>query len=195
VTKHFKRWIFVLVVLALLWLSFCSYEIWAFGATDHAVPSDSAIVLGTAVIGTEPSPEFEQRIRHAINLYRASTISKIIFTGGLAQAERLAESTVGLNYALAAGVPSNVMYAETKSRTTYENLLEAKILMQQHGLQTAVIVSDPLHLKRAAAMADDIGIQAVTSPTPTSQSRRFGTKIKFLLRELFLCHQYFITGQ
>jgi uncharacterized SAM-binding protein YcdF (DUF218 family) len=67
--------------------------------------------------------------------------------------------------------------------------------MGAKGLRTAVIVSDPLHLKRAASMAADIGIDAVTSPTPTSRYRSFGAKVNFLAREVFYLHGYWFTGK
>jgi uncharacterized SAM-binding protein YcdF (DUF218 family) len=55
-------------------------------------------------------------------------------------------------------------------------------------------VSDPLHMKRAMMMADDLDIAAVSSPTPTSRYRSLKTKLGFLLRELYFIHHYSATG-
>jgi uncharacterized SAM-binding protein YcdF (DUF218 family) len=49
-------------------------------------------------------------------------------------------------------------------------------------------------MKRAMMMADDLGIVAVSSPTPTSRYRTLKTKLGFLLRELYFIHHYFATG-
>ena len=57
-----------------------------------------------------------------------------------------------------------------------------------------MIVSDPLHLRRAAMMAKDLGISAVTSPTATSRYRSARTQLNFLLREIYFVHQYLLTG-
>jgi hypothetical protein len=43
-------------------------------------------------------------------------------------------------------------------------------------------------------MADDFGIQAVSSPTPTTRYRSLRTKLGFLVRELYFVHHYFLTG-
>jgi hypothetical protein len=44
-------------------------------------------------------------------------------------------------------------------------------------------------------MAADIGIEAVTSPTPTSRYRSLGAKVNFLAREVFYLHGYWFTGK
>jgi uncharacterized SAM-binding protein YcdF (DUF218 family) len=52
------------------------------------------------------------------------------------------------------------------------------------GWRTAVIVSDPWHSLRARTMADDLGLDAWTSPThsgPIVQTRQ--TQIRYILYE------------
>lgn len=92
------------------------------------------------------------------------------------------------------GVPNAAILTETKSRTTHQNLVEAKALMDAAGLDSANIVSDPLHLKRASAMARDLGLIAVPSPTPTSRYRMLRVKLECLLREIYFCNYYALTG-
>jgi uncharacterized SAM-binding protein YcdF (DUF218 family) len=188
-----KRRVVLILAIALAgWLTAVGFSIWSFGNEDHAKPSDCAIVLGAAVYGTEPSPVFEERIKHAISLYRAGTVSKIIFTGGFGEGASHAESSVAANYAIRKGVPASAVLTETKSRTTRGNLVEAKALMST--LHTAILVSDPLHMKRAALMAHDLGISAVSSPTPTSRYRSLKSKLGFLVREIYFYHHYRATG-
>ena len=183
-----------LVLVPLAWLAALGTAIWIYGATDQAVKSDCAIVLGAAAYGTQPSPVFEERIRHAIDLYRTGLVAKIIFTGGYGTGADHAESEVGAAYAARAGVPAADVFVELRSRTTQQNLAEAQILMAAHGLETAILVSDPLHMRRAMWMAADLGIAAVSSPTPTSRYRSFKTKFKFLRHELYFWHHYLFTG-
>ena len=57
--------------------------------------------------------------------------------------------------------------------------------MDGNHLETAVIVSDPLHMKRAMLLAEDAGITAYSSPTPTTRYISMRTKIPFLARETF----------
>ena len=61
-------------------------------------------------------------------------------------------------------------------------------------MDSAIIVSDPMHMKRAMMMAGDLEVVAVSSPTPTSRYRSFKTKLGFLLREVYFIHHYFVTG-
>jgi len=184
----------VLVLVPLAWLAALGTAIWIYGAADQAVKSDCAIVLGAAAYGAKPSPVFEERIRHAINLYRTGLVAKIIFTGGYGTGADHAESEVGAAYAAREGVPAADVFVELRSRTTQQNLAEAQILMAAHGWQTAILVSDPLHMRRATWMAADLGMSAVSSPTPTSRYRSLKTKFTFLRHELYFWHHYLFTG-
>lgn len=194
--RPLSKWRVVLILAIALagWLTALGASIWSFGNEDHAKPSDCAIVLGAAVNGDQPSPVFEERIKHAVALYRAGTVSKIIFTGGVGKGASHAESTVGADYAIREGVPASAVLTETNSRTTRENLIEAKDLMSVASLRTAILVSDPLHLKRSALMARHLGILAVTSPTSTSRYRSLKSRLGFLAREVYFYHHYRFTG-
>lgn len=194
----FRRWrkrVGIAVLGLAVWLAGVAGWIAVFGGKDRSKPSDCAIVLGAAAYGSKPSPVFAERINHAVELHRSGTVKYLLFTGGRVTAADKSESAVARTYALAAGVPAGAILTEDLSRTTGQNLQEAKRVMGLHGLRTAVIVSDAPHLKRAASMASDIGIEAVTSPTPTSRYRSFGAKAGFLAREVFFLHGYWFTGK
>jgi uncharacterized SAM-binding protein YcdF (DUF218 family) len=189
-----RRTLGLLLGAAVLWLAALSGSIVRFGVRDHATSHDAAIVLGAAVYGSRPSPVFRERIRHALGLYRAGTVRKLIFTGGFGPGAARAESEVARDLALRAGVPASDILIETRSRTTRQNLLEARLLMASAGLRTAAVVSDPLHMKRALRMSSDLGMAAVSSPTPTTRYRGWRSKAAFLIRELYFYHHYLITG-
>lgn len=193
--RRWRRRIGIAILGLAVWLAGVAGWIAVFGGKDRSKPSDCAIVLGAAAYGNKPSPVFAERINHAVELHRSGTVKYLLFTGGRVTAADKSESAVARTYALAAGVPAGSILTEEYSRTTGQNLQEAKRVMGLHGLRTAVIVSDAPHLKRAASMAADIGIEAVTSPTPTSRYRSFGAKAGFLVREVFFLHGYWFTGQ
>lgn len=195
---NFRRSIKTLAALllaGLAWGAWVGFSIASFGKHDFKGRADCAIVLGAAATGSTPSPVFEERIHHAIDLWRAGRISKIVFTGGRAEMVPEAESSVARDFAIAAGIPADAILIETRSHTTRGNLLEARDLMKSNSLRSAVIVSDPLHLKRASIMAADLQLQAVTSPTPTSKYRSLKTQFPFLLREIYFYHHYLIFGK
>lgn len=144
--------------------------------------------------GTAPSPVFAERIRHGIELYHAGFAPKLLFTGGVGDGLTHSESSVGRSVATQQAVPAGDILIEERSRTTQQNLSEAWSVMQKNGLKSAIIVSDPLHMKRAMMMASGLGIDAVSSPTPTTRYRSLQTKLGFLVRELYFFHHYGIIG-
>ena len=189
-----KRIVLGLIIAATLWCVVVATTIWRYGTRDDAVKSDCIIVLGATVDGENPSPVFDERIRHGIHLYETGYASKIIFTGGYGEGQKVSESEAGAFVALLRGVPKSDIYTEEKSRTTQQNLSETAMIMKTHDLKSAIIVSDPLHMKRAMMMADDLGIAGVSSPTPTTRYRSWRTKLGFLVRELYFVHHYVLTG-
>ncbi len=164
-------------------------NIYFYGNNFNHITADAAIVLGAEVWGNEPSPVFRERINHAINLYKNRDIRIIIFTGGLGAGKELSEADVGKRYAITNGVKEDNILTETKSRTTRQNLLNAKAITDSKQFRKVLIVSDPLHMKRATLMARDLGIDAYPSPTPTTRYRNFKSQFEFLLRET---HFYFV---
>ena len=161
---NIRKLLLWLTTAIVLWFTYTGIIIWNFGNKDFVQPSDVIIVLGAAIHGGQPSPVFKERINHAVTLFQQGKAPKIITTGGLGNGETYTESEVGKAYASRQGVPKSAILKETRSRTTRQNLLEAKALMDANGCRSAIIVSDPLHMKRAVIMAKDIGISAVSSP-------------------------------
>lgn len=153
---------------------------------DDPVSADAALVLGAAAWGDKPSPVFRERIRHAVDLYNRGQVHWIVFTGGTPVPGYPSEAEVGREFALKAGVPMTAMLAETESRTTWSNLMNAKHLAEPFGIRTYLLVSDPWHMRRAVLMARDLGLQASPSPTQSTRFRTLTSRISFLMRETWL---------
>ena len=183
-------WSWRLLLVVLFWLvGVAAYITWV-GQRDDARPADAIIVLGAAAYDAKPSPVFEERIRHGIDLYRRGLAPKLIFTGGYGGVgARFSESQVARRYALRQGVPDKAILIESLSRNTHDNLRQASLLMQQHQLHDVIVVSDPLHMARALRISKELGIRAVGSPTPTSRFRTFATRWRFLLQEVYFFHR------
>ncbi len=181
-------------VALFLYLSWQALSIHRFGFADDGRDADCAIVLGTAAWHNKPSPVLQERLNHAIGLYESGRVPILILTGGFGDGAEYAESKVAENYCLQRGVPAEALVSEDRSRTTIENLAEARALLEENGLRTALIVSDPWHLKRAVAIARRQGIDAHPSGTTTSRFQSFKARANFLLRELYLYHRYLLLG-
>ena len=183
-----------LLSFLILWPVLLMGQIYRFGHVRQTKQADVAIVLGAAVWGDQPSPVFEERIKHGIDLYQSGAVEKLIFTGGVGKGDTLSESEVARRYALERGVSDEDILIETTSTITLENLVEAQKAMTQHGLETAVLVSDPLHMYRTVDMAQDLGMDVSTSPTPTTRYRTWRSKAGSLGYEAFF-YTVYLVGQ
>lgn len=188
------RWPRRLLLIVALWLVGVGVHIVVVGERDEAAPSDAIVVLGAAAYDAKPSPVFEARLRHGVELFDAGIGRNLIITGGFGTGARFAESQVGERYARRHGVPADAILIETASRTTYENLVQARILMQAHGLKRIVVVSDPLHMARALRLCRELRIDALGSPTPSTRFRGWETRWNFLMREVYFFHRDLLTG-
>jgi uncharacterized SAM-binding protein YcdF (DUF218 family) len=196
--KPRSRWLpkclLAIFVTLLSWSVLVALNIYNYAQRDETAPADVAIVLGAGTRRETPSPVFRERIDHAINLYRNGTVHAIILTGGVGNGRTVADSEIARDYALEEGVPAEAIYIETSSETTLQNLQEARGIMQGQGFESALVVSDPLHLYRALAMAGDLGMNAHPSPTPTSRINSWWANLFFLVREVPLVMQYSLFG-
>jgi len=166
-----------------------AWRIYSFGNTTSNARADAAVVLGAAVWTDQVSPVFKERINHAINLYRVGQVHKLIFTGGQGNPGEPTESAAARDYALQSGVPASDILIEEKSHTTYENIIYAKELADAHEIHNVLIVSDPLHMKRAMTMAEDAGLVAEASPTPSTRYQGLSSQMSLLAHET-----YYYTG-
>ena len=189
-----KRWLALtllgLMSMFIIVIGYSALSIYLYGSKTSKVPADAAIVLGAAAWGDNPSPVFRERINHGINLYKRKDIQQLIFTGGKGDSSEPAEAIVAKRYAIAQGVDAEDILTETKSRTTRQNLYYASQVAATHQLRRILIVSDPLHMKRAVLMARDLGIDAYPSPTPTTRYRSFKSQMSFLARETYFYFVY-----
>ena len=174
-----------IIAPALLLVVLIAIRIYTYGNKVVDVRADAAIVLGAAVWGNEVSPVFRERINHAIELYRSGKVRKVIFTGGQGNRNEQTEAAAARAYAIRNGVPENDILIEETSHTTYENVVNAKQLADANGLKKVLLVSDPMHMKRAVAMAGDIGLEAYPSPTPTTRYQGWRSQIGSLAHETY----------
>lgn len=181
----FKKLLVYSFLLILGYYLFTAISIYSYSKTDQTQKADAAIVLGTAVWGDEPSPVFRERIRHGIWLYHNNYVDYLIFTGGKGEGQKHAEAEVAKKYAMEKGIPGEKIFMENQSKITDENLLFSKPILEKGNFKKVLLVSDPLHMKRAMKIAEKHQIEAFSSPTSTSRYQSFPKKAGFALREAF----------
>ncbi len=189
-TLRYLRYGLLLSILSILALqAWCAWQVYQYATQPTQLPkhADAAVVLGAAAWGDKPSPVFRERINHAISLYQSERVEKLIFTGGTRKEGYPSEGEVARKFAIKQGIPSHDILYETRSKDTYQNLANTRLLIQKHKLHSVIIVSDPYHMARAIAIAQDLGIQATPSPTPTSRYTEASeqTRWKFFIQESY----------
>lgn len=182
--------------LLLAMLTFCvtAIQIFLYSKTTSTMQADAAIVLGAAVWGNRPSPVYRERLEEALALYKNHRVRYLVFTGGTPELGYPSEGEVGQRFALRQGVPASAILYEEASHSTWQNLSNAQLLLSPLHAQWVLLVSDPLHMRRAVAMAEELGLHAAPSPTPSSRFHSILTRGKFLWRETWLYLGYTLWG-
>ena len=175
----------LLILFLVIYIGKNVFDICAFSAEDQKCRADVAVILGAATYNGEVSPVYRERINHGITLYEEGYVDRLIVTGGTADQGEESDASAAKKYLLSQGIPEEAVLIEDQSSITQENLENSKAIMEENGYETAIIVSDPLHMKRAMLLAEDAGITAYSSPTPSTRYISLRTKIPFLARETF----------
>ena len=178
------------ILSILIGLIATAVSILSYGEKDEKQVADVAIVLGAALDYNTVSPVYRERINHAITLYNEGYVKHIILTGGVGEGNIYSDAFIAMEYAASKGVPKNAIFLEEKSTVTEENILFSKKIMDDNNFKTAIVVSDPIHMKRAMLMAEDYGLTAYPSPTPTTMYKTNQTRYPFLARETILYIEY-----
>ena len=193
--RKLKRYLSISLLIIIGWFLFNAFSIHKYSKNYHEDPSDVAIVLGAGTASGKISHVYEQRILHAINLLNKGKVRKILFTGGYGEGQQISDSRAAQNYAMQKGVFKSQILLEEESTITYSNIKNARNIMQENSLLSALVVSDPYHMKRSMAMCEKVGIDALPSPTPTTMYRSRMIKFKFLMKESFNLWGYQLYGQ
>ncbi|GGJ81357.1 YdcF family protein [Deinococcus aquiradiocola] len=158
-----------------------------------ARPHATLLVLGAAQYNGRPSPAFRERLDRAAALYRAGGVTRVVVSGGVGTGDRYAEGTVGRLYLARHGVPIADVQAETRSRTTLQNLQYSRALLQDAARPgrtlPVTLVTDEAHAPRALALARASGLNADVSSVPLGSGQA-----RYRLREKLALLAYTLLG-
>lgn len=158
----------LLVGVVVVYLAVTFVQVWMASRRDDARKSDAIVVLGAAQYDGRPSKVLSARLDHAYDLYRRHIAPVIVVTGGRRAGDRFTEATAGATYLHERGVPDTAIMRETTGRSSWESLQASARFLKQRHMKSVVLVSDPYHAARIKAIANEVGLDAVTSPTRTS---------------------------
>jgi uncharacterized SAM-binding protein YcdF (DUF218 family) len=172
-----------------------TFQIWRQGGRDEQRPADAIVVLGAAQYDGRPSPVFQARLDHAVSLWHRGLAKAFVVTGGKLAGDRTTEAAVAREYAIAHGVPKAAIFGEDQAHNTLSSLTAVAGELRRRGMTSAVFVSDPAHMLRVLRIADDLGIDAFGSPTPTSPVAQDPVRqAQATVHELGALAVYFLSG-
>ena len=135
---------------------------------DQRPAVDAIVVLGAAQYNGRPSPVLRARLNHALHLYREGHASRIIVTGGMGPGDTTSEATVGRQFLVSHGVPSDAVVVQAQGRSTQASMTAVAQWLKPKGLYRVILVSDPFHMFRLRLEAQRTDLEAYTSPTEDS---------------------------
>ena len=166
------RWVLIGVGLVFVLLAgyylVSLYQVWSTGRSDQARPVDAIVVLGAAQYDGDPSPQLAARLDHVVELWPQGNAPLVVVTGGNQPGDRFTEAEASANYLAERGVPADAIVQEGAGHSTYESMRAVADLLGDRGLSSVLIVTDPYHALRSRLIAEDVGLTAYVSPTPTS---------------------------
>src|SRR5207237_6192386 len=145
-------------------------EVWY---DQNPIPSgdaDAIVVLAGAVASPLPPQnpypvvghDTYVRIQHAAWLFKHWASKPVLACGGGLDSESYSKTMQHLLEA--EGVPPDLIWIESRSRSTYENALYGARMLKQHGISRIVLVTDATSMIRAAASFRKQGITVVPAP-------------------------------
>jgi uncharacterized SAM-binding protein YcdF (DUF218 family) len=173
----------IVVVNLLLWLSATPWlsrntqsllEQRAGGLSAESLPrADAIVVLGGTLSPPEPAATdanlsaAADRLVYATRLYKLGKAPIVLIAGGNADGTGAAnaESVHAAQLLGEWGIPASAILTETESINTYENAVYSKLMLDQHGLKTVLLVTSAMHMPRALATFRSAGIEATPAPT------------------------------
>ncbi len=169
----------LLVTISLVYGCVNVAQVWWVGRSDQARAVDAIVVLGVAQYDGRPSPQLQARLDHALALWQEGLSPLVITTGGNQPGDRFTEAETSANYliegsidgSLVVAVPAESIVQENSGSTTRESLVAVRNIMQDRGLHSVLIVTDPYHSLRSRLIAQDLDLVAYVSPTRTSPLR------------------------
>jgi uncharacterized SAM-binding protein YcdF (DUF218 family) len=115
------------------------------------LPQSNAVILlgGVGLDFDNPT----NRIVHALQIYRAGKAPLIVISGGNP------DPLVRL------GAPRSILILEPESRDTRENAVNTAAIFKAHGWQNGLLVTSAIHMPRALAAFQMVGLNVVPAAT------------------------------
>ena len=170
--KRLKRLVLFIAVAALLYFVGFITAAHVIGEQDTTEQADVLIVLGSGLRKDgAPGPALTRRTRHGADLWHKGIAPLVLCTGGQSEYYPRTEAAACREILLGAGLPAEAILMEERSRSTEENAIYSKQILDEEQLTHVVLVSDSYHMLRARWIFSMQGIQTFASPVTSGRIR------------------------
>lgn len=148
---------------------------WRYLPPNPMPTADVIVVLGGA---TEPAlaprpwvevREQGDRILYAAHLYSQKRAPKLILSGGRISwrggSSDPSEADDMKEFATAMAVPDSAIILEGESLNTRQNAVNVQKILTAQSLKSVLLVTSAIHMPRAVAIFNKLGIQVIPAPT------------------------------
>lgn len=152
---------------------------------ERAGQSEYGIVLGAAVHESgRPSRIMGSRLDAAQLFLEENPDARLILSGGQGDDEPMSEAQCMYDILTARGIDPHRLIMEDESHTTRENLINSMAIIREQGgtEKTITLITSEFHQRRAAFIADSLGID--TCPVSGITDQWF-YRVNYTLREVF----------
>lgn len=117
-----------------------------FGSAIYLSPQDSTSPVDAIVVVS--GGQTQTRAKHGIELYKKNLAPKIIFSGAaLGDGPSNAKEMAAL--ARRSGIPDQAIIIDEDAKTTYENAVNTKRILEDNNAKSIILVTSPYHQRRA----------------------------------------------
>ena len=153
------------IVICCMFIIWCGYLVWLMN--DHPADrqiehADAGIILGAALWRDQPSPALRERLIKAVELYEAGKVDYLVLSGGTGGLLSTISEAEGMrNFLVEKGVPEDKLLLESESVNTFQNIRFSQNVMQEHNINSSIIITHDYHLPRAIEMASYLKLESV----------------------------------
>ena len=174
-----------LILSALAWLWICSMPVtsntlqaalerqYVYQPVAEVPNADLIVVLGGGAFGHDsswPYPNLSgnvDRYWHGARLYRAGRAGKVLLSGSRdpRRGAGPSEAQLGAAFMTELGVPVDDQILDNASRTTQEHVKHVAGLLQANNMDTFLLVTSAIHMRRAEAVFRAGGLEPIPVAT------------------------------
>jgi len=165
-----------LIIGVVCYAALVGYTVYREKTVPEPSDYDVMIVLGAQVKASgEPSVQLDWRLDKAVEMYLASPCP-VVVCGAQGADEPRPEAEVMRDLLIERGVPADFIYTDPTSMDTYQNIHNAKEIIQQLGLHRPLIITSDYHLPRAMEILKAEGFEPQGAASPTKQELQYWLK-------------------